>query len=158
MLSIVQGDLMFAKETYLCHQTNCVTKRSAHLSKTVFTFFPHADIYTGRKDHDTPGTIIVRGEWGEPERPVVNMLGQVYPGEVRFPDSKKDGYKARLGYFKKCLSHMLALDDGGMFPDSFAFPWKIGCGAAGGDWEKYLDKLLDFSEAVSGDVVIYKLR
>jgi len=119
--------------------------------------FPHADIYTGRASPDVPGTIVVRGEWGEPERPVVNMLAQYYPGEVRFEDSKKDGFSARLLYFKRCLSSMVELSDS-VLTESFAFPWRIGCGAAGGNWDDYMDHLLQFSEVVSGDVIIYKLR
>jgi hypothetical protein len=152
MIQIIHEDLLKANETYICHQTNCVTNKSAHLSQAVFTEFPYADIYTCRKGYvDTPGTIIVKGAWASSERPVVNMLGQYYPGHSRYKGAKKDGEIARLRFFKSCLSYMLELEG------SFAFPWKIGCGAAGGDWEHYLDHLIRFSDAVKGDVVIYKL-
>jgi len=151
MIQLVSGSLFKSDETYICHQTNCVTTRSAHLAKTMFEHFPHADIYSGRKHEDVPGTIIVRGEWGEPERPVINMLGQFYPGAPKYRHSKKDGNTARLSYFKQCLGSMVELKG------SFAFPWRIGCGAAGGDWNLYLDELLKFSLKVEGDVVIYKL-
>lgn len=148
MLTLTHGSLLKADETYVCHQTNCVTNRSAHLAKTMFNAFPHADIYTGRQSPDTPGTIIVRGE---PERLVINMLGQYYPGAPKYRHSKKDGNTARLSYFKQCLGSMVELNG------SFAFPWRIGCGAAGGDWTLYLDALISFSSKVEGNVVIYKL-
>jgi hypothetical protein len=151
MLKIVHGDLFEATEGYLCHQTNCVTKRSAHLSKTVFTRFPYADIYTGRTGKDIAGTIVVREDPKHDGPIVVNMLGQVYPGESRFPTSKTDGVGARLGYFKSCLSYMLELDG------DFAFPWRIACGAAGGDWAEYLEALVDFSRDAEGRVTVYKL-
>lgn len=145
------GNLFNATETYICHQTNCVTNISAHLAKDMFERFPHADIYIGRQHPDVPGTIIIRGEWGEPERLVINMLAQYYPGCSKYRHSKKDGNTARLSYFNNCLDSMVELKG------SFAFPWRIGCGAAGGDWNRYLDELLKFSLRVEGDVVIYKL-
>jgi hypothetical protein len=40
---------------------------------------------------------------------------------------------------------------------SFAFPWRIGCGAAGGDWVRYLKAIRAFSEMIDGDVTVYKL-
>lgn len=60
-IEIVTGDIFDSTEKYLCHQTNCVTNKAAHLSKDVFEKYPWADIYTGRTDPDKPGHIIIRG-------------------------------------------------------------------------------------------------
>jgi len=148
---IVEGDLFECAETFLCHQCNCVTNRSAHLAKAVFARFPYADIYTPRKTPDNPGTIIISGD-GATQRFVINMLGQYYPGRCKYPNSKKDGYPARQGYFQSCLKQMEKLTG------SFAFPWRIGCGAAGGYWDDYLEDLKEFEANIEGDVVIYKLK
>jgi hypothetical protein len=78
------------------------------------------------------------------------MLGQYYPG-CKYPTSKKDGKPARLAYFESCLKQMKALDG------DFAFPWRIGCGAAGGDWDLYLELIEKFSNEIDGEVRIYKL-
>jgi hypothetical protein len=41
---------------------------------------------------------------------------------------------------------------------SYAFPWLIGCGIAGGDWGKYVTMLKGFEEYIEGDVRLYRLR
>jgi len=151
-MKIIYGDLMNATETYLCHQCNCVTNRSKHLAKTVFTKFPYADVYSKREEPDQPGKIIIRGDKEKDQRLIIAMLGQFYPGKTKYPSSKKDGLQVRLDYFKSCLEEMKHLKG------SFAFPLKIGCGAAGGDWEKYFMAIKNFSEKNSKKVVIYSLE
>lgn len=156
MIEVVTGNLFKATEKYLCHQTNCVTNRAAHLSKEVFEKFPHADIYTKREFHDQPGTIIVRGN-GADQRYVINMLGQYYPGNPKFPEAKQDGTAARESYFLRCLGAVAKIEK----LESVAFPWRIGCGAAGGDWDTYYQMIERFANYVgekqSAKVVIYKL-
>ena len=154
MLKIVAGDLMKATEMYICHQCNCVTNRSAYLAHTMFKCFPYADIYSGRKYPDTPGTIKICGN-GDDERFIINMLGQYYPGK-KYRDSKKDGEKTREKYFSLCLDRLEALCEGSG-EGSFAFPWRIGCGAAGGEWDNYMAMLEAFSRRITTDVVIYRL-
>jgi hypothetical protein len=149
MLQIVTGDLFAATEKYLCHQTNCVTNRSKHLAKSVFTRYPYADIYSARTTPSVPGSIVIKGD-GLDQRFVINLLGQYYPG-CKYPTSKKDGKPARLGYFASCLSKMKTLEG------SFAFPWRIGCGAAGGDWNLYQELIEKFASEIEGEVCIYKL-
>lgn len=148
---------MGAKEKYLCHQTNCVTNRAAHLAKDVFKAFPYADIYTDREEPDHPGSIIVRGN-GTEHRFVINMLGQVYPGAPRYPDSSIDGHSAREKYFHRCLHEISKITN----LESIAFPWCIGCGAAGGSWNAYHDLIARFTDYVEKQqnvkVSIYKLK
>lgn len=156
MIEIVRDDLFASKEKYLCHQCNCVTNRAAHLSKAVFERYPYADIYAARKDPSEPGTIEIRGN-GQDKRYVVNMLGQFFPGTPKFPDSTKDGTKVREKYFYKCLLALAKIPD----LESVAFPYKIGCGAAGGNWDHYLGNIENFAKYVSetqGTIVkIYQL-
>ena len=152
MLQIVTGDLFEAKEQYIAHQCNCITTKGAHLSAAMFARFPHANIYRGRAKPDEPGTIIVRG--GNPdERLVINMLAQFYPGKPKFPDSPKDGYAARQSYFRDCLEKISNLRN----LQSIAFPYQIGCGAAGGSWPAYLNLLQEFAAKTSAKVMVYKL-
>jgi hypothetical protein len=155
-MEIVEGNILNAHEKYICHQTNCVTNHAAHLAKAVFTKFPFADIYNNRQSHDKPGTIIVKGD-GVEFRFVVNMLGQVYPGKPKYPESSLDGTLVREEYFHRCLIELSKLSD----LQSVAFPFNIGCGAAGGDWNKYQTMLSNFSNYVLKNqgtkVVVYKL-
>lgn len=151
--TIVDNDIFNSKEDYLCHQCNCVTSRAAHMAASVFKKYPYSDVYTGREKHDKPGTIAVRGDKEKGKRLVVNMFGQFYPGYSNAPGGAVDGYDARAGYFRKCLIEMAKLDS----KASFAFPWTIACGAAGGDWGRYITMLKGFEEYIKGDVVIYRL-
>jgi O-acetyl-ADP-ribose deacetylase (regulator of RNase III) len=154
MIEIVTGDLFEATEKYLCHQCNCVTNKAAHLAFDVFEKYPYADIYTPRTEADKPGRIIVKGN-GQDQRFVVAMLGQYYPGKPKYPLSTLDGVPAREKYFYHALLRLAKVEE----LESVAFPWRIACGAAGGDWEHYLGMISNFAQYV-GDkgvqVRVYK--
>lgn len=143
MIEIVTGDLFEATEKYLVHQCNCVTNKAAHLAFDMFEKFPHSDIYTARTEPDKPGHIIVRGN-GKDQRYVVAILGQYYPGRPKYPKSTLDGIPAREKYFYHGLLRLAQVPD----LESIAFPWRIGCGAAGGDWDRYLGKITNFAQYV----------
>ena len=148
MIEIVTGDIFESTDKYLCHQCNCVTHLSAHLAKDVFERYPYADIYTPRGNStyaDTPGTIIIKGN-GVDERYIVAMLGQYYPGRAKYPKSSLDGIPVRQKYFYHCLLRLAKVPD----LESVAFPWRVGCGAAGGDWERYLGIITNFANYVDG--------
>lgn len=151
-MEIIEGDLFETDAKYIAHQCNCVTNRPAHLSKKVFERYPYADIYTGRKEPSKPGSIVIRGN-GKDKRYVINILGQYYPGKVKYPSSKLDGFEARKGYFYQGLRKIQEIQ--GL--ESIAFPYGIGCGAAGGDWDFYLSLIEKFSKHTEADVHIYKL-
>lgn len=144
MIQIIEDSIFNSKEKYLCHQCNCVTQRAAHLSKDVFNHYPYANVYAGRDVIDTPGSIIVKGN-GKDQRYIINMFGQYYPGTPKYPLSKTDGLKAREKYFHKCLLEIAKIDN----LESLAFPFGIGCGAAGGNWEYYFGTLKNFEKYVN---------
>ena len=159
--TLVEGDLFESEAKYIAHQTNCLTTVGSNLAKAMFEKFPHADIYAPRANFpqellplpdEQPGNIVVKGN-GKDERFVINMLAQYFPGNVKYPDSIKDGYVARQRYFKDCLLKIMKIEN----LESIAFPYRIGCGVAQGDWEIY-SKLIDiFSGKVKADVFVYKL-
>ena len=132
---------------YVAHQCNCLTRRSAGFAHEVFDRFPEANIYAERPDRDyrppphlMPGNIVVRGR-------VINMLAQYFPGVPRYPDSALDGRAARLRYFAECLVKVSRLPG----IESVAFPWRIGCNMAGGDWDAYrrtIDAFADLSPGI----------
>ena len=155
-IQLVTGNILDVNTKYIAHQTNCVTKKSSNLAAAVFKRFPFADIYSIRTDNqiDTPGTIIVKGN-GLDQRFVINMLGQFYPGAPKYPDSKKDGFEVRKQYFFQCLKSILLIED----LQSIAFPYRVGCGVAGGDWDFYYELLEKFAAKVAGraEVLVVKL-
>jgi len=167
MLKVVKGDLFDTQAKYLCHQCNCVTSSAAHLAWHVFKRYPYADVYSPRKEtilqnsidepqviwsKDTPGDIIIRGN-GEDQRYVVAILGQYYPGTPRYPNDELDGTIARQKYFHQALWKLVQVED----LHSVAFPWGIGCGAAGGDWNVYYKIIGNFAKYLDSkaDVFIY---
>lgn len=157
MITIVKGNLLDATEKFLVHQTNCITKRAAHLSKDVFQRFPYADVYTGRQVADHPGSIEIRGN-GVDQRYVVNLFGQYYPGKPKNPDLIYDGFQTRERYFYQGLLSLAKVSD----LESVAMPVGIGCGAAGGNWNTYLSLITKFAnyieETQRAQVVLYDLN
>lgn len=153
-VELVEGNLLECKEQYLCHQCNCITVKGAHLSGDVFERFPYANIYIDRLHsgkRDIPGTIIIRGRDPTNERLIINMLAQYYPGKSRFGT---DTASLRQQWFQSCL---LAISE---IPDlqSLAFPYNIGCGAAGGDWSTYKQMICKFAKTIpTTKITIYRL-
>ena len=101
---------------------------------------------------ESPGCIIVRGN-GEDQRFVINMLGQLFPGRPKFPESSLDGTAARQGNFKSCLEKIGAIDG----IQSVAFPFKIGSDLAGGDWNTYRSMIEKFAER-NPNITVYIVR
>lgn len=152
-IKYITDDIIKSKEKYIVHQTNCVTTYGKGLSELIFTKYPYADIYTKRKDKnttDTPGKIIIRGN-GTSERYIINLMGQYYPGK---PTKELDTYKSRKKWFKDCLDDLLKIDK----LESIAFPYKIGCGLAGGVWSEYLEMLEEFADETEAKVYIYQRK
>lgn len=155
MIEIITGDLLNATEKYIAHQTNCVSDGgAAGVARAIFDKYPYADCYSSRIEASEPGTIDVRGN-GQDERLVVNLHAQYYPGNPKYPHSSKDGFEVREKFFHKCLIKVARIEN----LESIAFPWRIGCGIAGGVWERYLGTLNNFAHHVEKQgvkVVIYQ--
>jgi len=157
MIEIITGNLLDAKEKYICHQCNCVSHMAAGVAKAIFDEFTYSDIYSQRISYGVPGTIIVKGN-GKNERFVVNMLSQYYPGGPRPINAGniEDDERTRQKLFNKCLMALAKITD----LESIAFPHRIGCGLAGGDWNWYKGTLDNFANYVykmqNAKVVIYQ--
>jgi O-acetyl-ADP-ribose deacetylase (regulator of RNase III) len=137
------GDVTKAEEQYICHQCNCVSKNVAGLAKTIFTLWPQCN-----RQHlnNVPGTISVHKI--DDGKAVINMYAQYYPG---YP-STKDNAAMRKYWFQQCLAEIKLLT-----PKSVAFPARIGCGLAGGNWDDYLNMLKDFHDQLIVDVTVYDI-
>ena len=157
MLKIVDGSLLDSDCQYLAHQCNCYSRRGAGLASAIFKAFPWADVYSSRfergDDASLFGSITVHGDPGRNRRCVINIYGQLKPGK---PSSGRDSAASRIEAFGK------ALDQIAKFPEleSIGFPYGIGCGLAGGDWNEYEKLLEDFAKRVGGggvSVILYRL-
>jgi O-acetyl-ADP-ribose deacetylase (regulator of RNase III) len=153
MIEIVTGDLFEAKEKYIAHVTNCVSITSAKgIAKDIFDKFPYADCYATRTEASKAGTIDIMGD-GKDNRYIINMHAIVYPGRARFPLSSLDGLAARQKYFYHCLLRAAKIE--GL--ESIAFPWRVGAGLAGGDFEYYLGTVRNFADYVEENGVVVKI-
>jgi O-acetyl-ADP-ribose deacetylase (regulator of RNase III) len=157
MLDIVIGNIFDSKEKYLAHQTNCISKKSAGFAKDLFEKYNFADVYSNRTDPSQPGSIIISGD-GIDQRFIISLMGQYYPGKPKYPLSTLDGTKTREKYFHKALMSIAKIKN----LESIAFPWRIGCGLGGGNWEYYLGTITNFAnfiyESHGAKVIIYKLE
>lgn len=155
-LTQINGDLLEATEDYIVHQCNCVTNHSKHLAKSVFDAFPHANTYKTRsKDkntHHTPGTIDIMGD-GINKRFIINAYAQYYPSKSKYTN---DNPKNRLQWFNECLQKISQIKD--IKKKTVAFPFNIGCGSAGGNWDEYYEIIQDFANKEKIYITLYKLN
>ncbi|QPB44379.1 macro domain-containing protein [Medusavirus stheno T3] len=172
----VDGDLLDATEAYIAQQCNCLGVFPKGLSEAIARRFPYANPYRERlslggrnlaivEHRATPGTISVHESVKATGNPtVVCMFAQWdmgRPGQAwgsardRQPPAEHgaDTHVNRRRWFKQCLDAIAEIK-----PESVAFPYKIGCGMAGGHWERdYLPMIEAFASETPGcRVVIYK--
>jgi O-acetyl-ADP-ribose deacetylase (regulator of RNase III) len=166
-MEIVRGNILDAKEKYIVQQCNCLTVKSHGLSKTLAQHYDWGDIYATRRaikgrncaistDRAVPGTISIL-ESPEQDKAIICMFAQWTPGKPgvykSYPEYAKDTYANRERWFKKCLEEMKKLNT-----EVIAFPWRIGCGLAGGNWSIYKKLLEEFSKESGIKCVLYKLE
>lgn len=143
-MKIIKGDLLKAKEQYIAHQCNCTSTGVAGLAYHVLHYVPESRVEPANRRYRK-----ISVHHGK-NLSVINMYAQYNPG---YPTPKgNDTVERREEAFLNCLREIYKLN-----PDSIAFPYKIGCGLAGGSWERYLEMilLLDFNSNI--DITIYKL-
>lgn len=166
----VEGNILNFKEQYMAQQCNTISTKSHGLSQQISRKWPHCDPYKKRRnigtknlaienDRPNPGSIEVFPLNEKKEQFVVCMYAQRGMGvPYSFNNQNKelglDDYKLRAFWFEECLKEIEKLK-----PKSIAFPYKIGCGLAGGNWEETYKPLLEKFAARNPNVkiVLYKL-
>lgn len=144
----INCNLLEADVEYIAHQCNATGNRSLGLASSIFKMYPNANIYSGKHkvENRENGSIIVRPV---KDKKIINMICQLNPGKPSKNDSKED----RLGWLTKCLTEIIKYN-----PSSVAFPYHMGCGLAGGDWENVLKIIDDFANCYPEiDVIICKI-
>ena len=163
----IKGDLLDQKG-FLFQQCNCVTVKAHGLSQSfIKRFGKRADIY-GKRAHrsantatlpDTPGTYKILNLRGNTA--MVAVFGQWLPGKPRacahmysrYRVIHNDTYEDRFRYFEEALNKFVeSVDD-----DRPAyFPYRIGCGLAGGNWDNYRLAIERFAARYRGPVYIVR--
>jgi hypothetical protein len=169
----IKGDVLEADAEYIVQQNCCTAIRAHGLSETIAKKWPDINPYKDRRqfkgnwavleDRPQPGSILVY-EFDNPVslKGVICAFAQVCHGKPnRYKDplgmdiSLGDDFIDRSRYFAQCLEAISQIEPR---PKSVGFPYKIGCGLAGGSWKKYEYLIRKWSEANPDiDVQIYRL-
>lgn len=144
-----RGDLLKSEEQYIAHQSNTTTVGARGLAKALFKRFPYANVYGNNKGRRVC-TIEIRGT--EAQKRIIAMYAQKGPGKYM---KAGENMRIRETWFRECLREVAKISD----LKSVAFPHRIGCGLAGGNWSRYKTMIREeLVEKVKGiKVVIYQL-
>ncbi len=171
-----KGNILDCDETILCHQCNCVSSKAEGLAKQIFEKWPVSNVYKENRS-DRAGTVSFTnvGYYNSiseilicnPSNTTIiaHLFGQIYPGR---PNWGIDSKEKRLEYFRKCLRGIIdfhfydysgsGIESGQInINNTYAFPYKIGCGLARGSWDHYLKQIEKFAKIINTRVAIYKL-
>lgn len=143
MVTIHEGDLLASNCEVICHQTNCMGAMGSGIAKAIRATYPEA--YHALRDRFEQGAAAV----GEVDfvptirsgflRCVVNCYGEkdyLPRGAVH------TNYEALQHCFDKIKEEFAGKNY------TIGFPYKIGCGLAGGDWN-IVSKMIE--ETFAGD-------
>lgn len=151
MLLYEFGDIVKGDYPIFCHQVNCQGVMGSGIAKQIRSKYP--EVYREFKQIKEPILGFILPVTTKDGRICINMFAQDNYGK----DGKKyTDYEA----FKKCLDAIEGLikDHHIKMNVPIAFPYGIGCGFGGGDWNIIQGLLKDFSEKISQNVVIVSLK
>ena len=148
-IEIKQGDLFTTDAAYICHQVNCMGRMGSGIAKTIREKFPTAyeEYYQMCRYTNRPSELLgysqivnTRGKM------IVNLFAQERYG---FDGRQYTDYDA----FRRCLQ---MLKRSIAWNNRIAFPYGIGCGLGGGDWEVIFQMLTE-ELADDYEVEVWKL-
>ena len=138
-LTVVRRNLLNVRFGMIVHQVNCKGVMGAGLAKSIREVYPV--VYEKYKQLRVmqPGTIqLVKVNPDSEKYPlfVVNLFGQVdFGGDA--PQTNIKSVKNALKKIKK-IRRIESMN----LP--IYFPWKIGCGLGGGDWDEYSKLIMKY--------------
>lgn len=151
IIDSIKGDICNLPQSlnckYIAQQSNCVSKKSHGLSQSITNKWPYANRYAKRIKNDTPGDVYLSHPESSQHPIIIHLFGQYRIGkcnDARWHAVYKhpnyvDSELQRLIWFKSALTKLETLID--VDNDVIFIPFQIGCGLAGGDWNKYKDIL-----------------
>ncbi len=164
MIKIIEGNVLESPDTYIAHQCNCTGKFVGGVAAAIFDKWPKAnDNFRGT--HGKFGSY--KTHRVEKEKWVVNMFTQYFGGGPGYGDGEPlvvyDTSIDREIMFAHCLFYMIqglvSHSNRIRRPLTISMPYLIGCGIAGGNWEKYSKMLAIFSNTLTlngGQLTLYK--
>ena len=154
MIHVIKGDLLKSDCKVIGHQVNCQGVMGAGIAKYVASRYPWAkEQYMDlcRKHSRNPAVLLGKAQVtciaGGHSTWVVNLFGQVGYGRV--------GEHTVYPALEAALHEML-----GQIPQDYkvGLPYGIGCGLAGGKWEKVGSLIEQVARRYNRDVYLYQLK
>lgn len=151
MVKVIENsNLLDIESGIICHQVNCIGVMGGGIALQIRKKWPEVyEKYVAYcRGWPKPESLLgdVQDVVLDNDRVVANCFGQVYPGNGCMTSYDAwDGILLRL------------VDEENFFGLPLHFPWMIGCGLAGGDWNVMYNKLNDFFTAHAAEVYIHKL-
>lgn len=153
MIQVKHGDILKAFEEgchIICHQVNCRGRMNAGLAKSIAECWPevkrdYEELCLEQKAEDLLGTYLITPI---DDHSVISIFGQLNYG--RNSDVCYTSYEA----LKCAFQTMQRAFSWWEFYPKIAFPYGLGCGLGGGDWNVVYQMIVDFFHDY--DIVIYK--
>ena len=149
MPKINKENILETSYQYIAHQTNCVSTNYAGLAKFLFDKYPFAKTSAQRTNQAKLGDIDICSD-GINNRYIINMYAQYYPGESKYSNGI-DTNVLRQEAFNHCLDEISLIKN----LKEIAFPYFIGCGLAGGNFELYNSYIENFEKKLPNVQVFY---
>ena len=149
MIHYINADLLNSDCNFICHQVNCQGKMGSGVAKQIRDRWPEVySNYARVANSKMLGKvqILYIEDANIPRQCVVNMFSQENYG---YDGARYTSYDA----FWNCLNELKNQIPKGA---TIAFPYKIGCGLGGANWE-IIEKMIDVVFKDYG-VFIYKLE
>lgn len=149
MINYINANLLDSDCNFICHQVNCQGKMGSGVAKQIRDRWPEVYSNYARVVNSKmlgKAQILYIEDANIPRQCVVNMFSQENYG---YDGARYTSYDA----FWNCLNELKNKIPEGV---TIAFPYKIGCGLGGANWE-IIEKMIDVVFADYG-VFIYKLE
>lgn len=137
MIKYKNGDLLKSDCNVICHQVNCQGVMGSGIAKTIRAKYPIVYLSYLQK-HKNQGSklgsidvVKVDGNIGE-KRWVVNLYAQEYYLPRGINHTNYDMFRKCIKALKQELSEYVKITKAQF---KIGFPYGIGCGLAGGNWE-----------------------
>lgn len=129
-----QGNIIdYIGDKYICHQCNCQDIPMYNLKGLAYLLCNLPDSAIER-EYQVPGNIQVC------ESKIIHLFAQNYLGRPKHYETEKQ----RREWFEQCLQKLKEFVQENNI-DEVYFPYKIECGLARGNWDKYKQMLEAFA-------------
>ena len=141
MIKFIEADITIAKFGVICQQVNCKGVMGAGLAKQIANKWPcvynhYKYFITEKKLNNEPLLGTVNFVEVKEKTFVANIFGQ--------NDYGRDGCKTDYKALKKGFEEVKHFGETNSLP--ILIPYNIGCGLAGGDWNKVFDIIKEVFE------------